>query len=382
LRKHLWEFSSVLLCCGIITAAYRPKEPSSVCILLALPWILTSLIIAAKMMKSIALNDSVHHDDEGFVIVGAEFDSSLLLLNDDDICSAGGDEDSYDHCEDAFSFSSLHQTLPASSLLPTVQDNFFDPPPGQEVEFLLPPAIPLSPSLLSEVAELDLAEREDVLSCSIDVVLYEPSDLEGTQEPVLSPLKTPQEDDTVQEDEENTAPAAVVMGDSLGPEPSMPENPIVPEIPPITSDTPDEARFASSEEEGGCTTTSSSSSSHQVAARSDDGEALGSTDDGEDEVESSGSDGKWDDDTVVTSRLSKKKRSKQLRLAKKAAAAAAAAAALGQFTLRSPTKRKLRSKGRSKKVANIAVSCAVQSLADYKDEVERSSKLAAKKALR
>lgn len=328
-------------------------------------------------MKSIALNDSVHHDDEGFVIVDAEFDSSLLLLNDDDTCSAGGDEDSYDHCEDAFSFSSLHQTLPASSLLPTVQDNFFDPPPGQEVEFLLPPVIPLSPSLLSEVAELDLAETEDVLSCSIDLALYEPSDLEETQEPVLSPLKTPQEDDTVQEDEENTAPAAVVMGDSLGPEHSMPENPIVPEIPPVSSDTPDEARFASSEEEEGCTTTSSSSSD-QVAARSDDGEALGSTDDGEDEVESSGSDGKWDDNTVVTSRLSKKKRSKQLRLAKKAAAAAA----LGQFTLRSPNKRKLRSKGRNKKVANIAVSCAVQSLADYKDEVERSSKLAAEKAVR
>lgn len=335
-------------------------------------------------MKSIALNDSVHHDDEGFVIVDADFDSSLLLLHDRDSCSAGGDEDSYDHCEDAFSFSSLHQLLPASSL-PTVQDDFFDPPVGQEVEILLPPVIPPSPSLLSGVAELDLAEREDVLSFPVDVGLSTPSDLGEIQELVTSPLKP--SDDTnaaAQAKEGDAAPTVVVEGGAMAPEISRLADPIVAEIALVTSDPSAEAPFTSSQEEDGCTTASSSSSEHNVATTStdDDGDEAG-TDDGEDEALSSGSDGKSDDNntaTVVTatSRLSKKKRSKQLRLAKKAAAAAA----LGQFTLRSPTKRKLRSKGRNKKVANIAVSCAVQSLADYKDEIERSNKLLAKKALR
>jgi hypothetical protein len=70
--------------------------------------------------------------------------------------------------------------------------------------------------------------------------------------------------------------------------------------------------------------------------------------------------------------MSKKKRRKQLKLAKKAAAAAAAAAALGHLTMRTGTPAPKRKHKNRKKVANIAVSCAIQSLTDYKDEVERT----------
>ena len=57
------------------------------------------------MMKSIAFNDTANPaDEEGFVIVDTPhgFDS---VLEDD------SDEESYDHCDDAFSFSSLHAKL-------------------------------------------------------------------------------------------------------------------------------------------------------------------------------------------------------------------------------------------------------------------------------
>lgn len=93
-----------------------------------------------------------------------------------------------------------------------------------------------------------------------------------------------------------------------------------------------------------------------------------------------------DDITPAMSRISNKKRRKKMKLMKKAAAAAAAAAALSEMTLSGramskPSKvaaPKKKSKGnpsrfQSKRVANIAVACATESISAYKDELRNKN---------
>jgi hypothetical protein len=98
---------------------------------------------------------------------------------------------------------------------------------------------------------------------------------------------------------------------------------------------------------------------------------------------------------IKPTRLCKKKRRKQLKLTKKAAAAAAAAAALSHFgsmvgtappsstsarggaTSKGPNGGKLNKRNASrsrKQIANIAVACATESYASYREECLRKSK--------
>ena len=84
-------------------------------------------------------------------------------------------------------------------------------------------------------------------------------------------------------------------------------------------------------------------------------------------------------DGVSTSRLSNKKRRKKMKLMKKAVAAAAAAAALSEMTRGncSPSKECREPKMPTrvgKKLANVAVSCAHESLASYRQEMQVARK--------
>ena len=299
------------------------------------------------MMKSIALNDSSHPaDEEGFVLVDSPQSFGSVLLEDDD-------EASYDHCEDAFSFSSLHQTL---STIPAVQDNFFEPAEiGQEV---IPPAAPeVCPSLLGSSS--DDYHYEDPAPDSTHLVI--PRFDSDTEE--LGALVSPAVPNT---DQAIASEKIIPSGESTaGVEESLP-------VPSVDEENAECSSLGEKDSEDSAAPFSSSSSSM--------GEAASGTDD---DVASSSSDKAAADyyAELPVSRVSKKKRRKQLKLAKKAAAAAAAAAALGghlssmRVTTTQPPKRGKKSR---KKIANIAVSCAVQSLAEYKDEVERTTKLSKK----
>ena len=311
------------------------------------------------MMKSIFFNETpLPADEEGFVIVDApmEFDTSVLEE----------DEESYDHCDDAFSFSSLHQSLPVSSIpMEVMRDNFFEPPVGEQV---VPPAVPSSHSLLSDGKDDDGGVEESPTYVSENysnnmkvVIPHIDSDVEGlcalvSDTPSVPPsgeIVSPRVEHCAEVSHEESIPCVVTSVEVDRTEENDAQG---------CSSSDLTAAFGDDKEEGLGSTTPSSSSS--VSGQG--------TDEGEedDDVGSSGTDkalDSWEDPPV--GRMSKKKRRKQMKLAKKAAAAAAAAAALGQMSL--PSKR--RGKNR-KKVANIAVSCAVQSITEYKEHITKLSK--------
>ena len=303
------------------------------------------------MMKSIAFNDTANPaDEEGFVIVDSPQGFSSILEDD---------EESYDHCDDAFSFSSLHQNLPVSSLpMESVQDNFFEPPIGQEV---VPPAVPSSPSLLSEYDDDDEEEddddppvfaTEDYSKMKVVIPRID-SDVEGLCA-LVSSLPSSFVSSVAHESKNGKAIAEPLARSPASGESASEEAKQL--IPSLSFPSNNQTSRSEDEKEDGCGTT-----------------GRGSTEEEEDEAgddDSADKDEPLEDQTTTSSRASKKKRRKQLKLSKKAAAAAAAAAALGHFTLRSTTPKRKGVKNR-KKVANIAVSCAVQSIAEYKEEVER-----------
>lgn len=115
-------------------------------------------------------------------------------------------------------------------------------------------------------------------------------------------------------------------------------------------------------------------------------------DDGDDDLESMLDEAMSRKVSTKPTRLCKKKRRKQLKLAKKAAAAAAAAAALTHFgsmvgttpvssrggaSGKHPSGGKLNKRHASrsrKQIANIAVACATESYASYREECLRKSK--------
>ena len=322
------------------------------------------------MMKSIAFNDTANPaDDEGFVIVDSPQGFSSILEDDD--------EESYDHCDDAFSFSSLHQNVPVSSLpMETVQDNFFEPPIGQEV---LPPAGPSTPSLLSDYDYDDEDDDDDnpafatENSCQLKVVIpHIDSDVEGLCALVGSLPSVSEPGGALPEDKSAPAPTSTALST---PEPTLLEATTASAIHSSVSSSFSEYPTGLSSEEDDDDDDSNKDASATAMIPSS-----GSTDEDDDEVASADKEEETSTTTDLhstteptNSRLSKKKRRKQLKLAKKAAAAAAAAAALGHLTLRSTTPKRKGTKNR-KKVANIAVSCAVQSIAEYKSEVLKTSK--------
>ena len=309
------------------------------------------------MMKSIAFNDTANPaDEEGFVIVDSPQGFSSILEHDDD-------EDSYDHCDDAFSFSSLHQNVPVSSLpMEAVQDNFFEPPIGQEV---VPPAVPSSPSLLSEYDDEDGDDdppafaTEDTSKMKVVIPRID-SDVEGLCA-LVSSLPSVSESggarETTRQGENKSAPATTTGTTSLS-------SPASAEPPLKATDSEINSSASSCEYPTGISSEDDDKDSSMMMIPS-----TASTDE-DDEVASADKEESLTDPPSTTesmnSRLSKKKRRKQLKLAKKAAAAAAAAAALGHLTL--PKRKGAKNR---KKVANIAVSCAVQSIAEYNLEVER-----------
>ena len=313
-------------------------------------------------MKSIAFNDtSAAADEEGFVIVDTpphEFDSPSGLLLEDD-------EESYDHCDDAFSFSSLHQTMPVSSIpMESVQDDFFEHPLGQEV---VPPAVPSSPSLLSEDDDDDdppVFAMEDSPKLNV-IIPHIDSEVERLCALVSSLPSSPNSllgampadcDDPVAELSANSIPNSNNTDDNAETTiDSYSTGVMIPSQEDKTEEDNSVTPSSSSASGDGATTTTSTTD-----------------DDKEDDVDSAGTDNNPSDHLENRSigRVSKKKRRKQLKIARKAAAAAAAAAALGHgLSMRSTPKRKGKNR---KKVANIAVSCAVQSIAEYKEEVERA----------
>uniref|UniRef100_A0A7S3P832 Uncharacterized protein n=1 Tax=Amphora coffeiformis TaxID=265554 RepID=A0A7S3P832_9STRA len=298
------------------------------------------------MMKSIFFNDSTNPaNEEGFVIVDTpmEFDSSSVLEED---------EESYDHCDDAFSFSSLHQSLPVSSLpMGAVRDNFFEPPAvGQEV---VPPAVPSSNSLSDGEDEESPTYASEKSSTLKVVIPHIDSDVEGLCALVSSiPSVPPSGEIVCPSDETNAEVLDESIPYAVGSVEDHAEENDTPSCP--SADLMMAASGEDKQEEAGPTTSSS-----RPATSADEVE--------DDEVGSSGPDNALESlEEPPVGRMSKKKRRKQMKLAKKAAAAAAAAA-LHQMSL--PPKR--RGKNR-KKVANIAVSCAVQSIAEYKEHVDRN----------
>ena len=299
-------------------------------------------------MKSIAFNDS--HDVDEFVIVDTPMDFDSSVLGEED-------EESYDHCDDAFSFSSLNQTLPVSSM-EAVRDNFFEPPAVRDNFF---EAVASSPSLLSDDDDNDDDEEPPAYapenSSTMQVVFPRiDSDVEGLCALVSSISSVPPSGGIVSPRVENSTEVSdeSVPCVTASVEANTEEERDIQDSSDLTT-----ASVEDKEEEAGSTTPSSSSSSSGPGTSTDEGEY--------DDIGSSGPEKALDAlKKPPMDRVSKKKRRKQLKLAKKAAAAAAAAAAL---SLPLPPKR--RGKNR-KKVANIAVCCAVQSIVEYKEQVERT----------
>lgn len=332
------------------------------------------------MMKSIALlNDSHHHVDEegdGFVLV----DSPLGFEEDEE----------FSLVDDAFSCSSLHQTLQVSSLpMESVRDNFFEPAIGQEV---FSAAVTESPSMLSDDDDDDVNDGEEgddevdddednPLSyrteddSGIEIVM--PSDLDRQRDMVSSlPSSAPSlgcAEFEISVKEESSAESSPNEDSNRPVESAKAEDAHVDaESSAALTNTSEEA-----EERGG----HSSPASSFVSGRGNCSISSTDDDDGADiagfnEDKHHGDDEDESNAGSSSRGASKKKRRKQLRLTtKKAAAAAAAAAAMGHLSLRgsgTPPKRNKAKGGGRKKVANIAVACAVQSIAEYKEEVERN----------
>ena len=302
------------------------------------------------MMQSVALTDSVQHDDD-FVVVEAPIGSDDTTSYDD--------EASYDYCDDVFSIASIAQSFSVSShALQALQEDFFDYP---------------HPNFLNKTGEEGL-----------------PADL---QELRISSVEAAADDDDDTKPAASELNATVSYNFEISPEETSIHAKEIPDA--ATNESTGDGQESSpsedsasaesgSEKESSDTTNEGRTYSHSSGGESRSSRTLSSSFDGE--KEDSG--GSTDEDKVEavasavetalgkkSSRLSGKKRRKQLKLAKKAAAAAAAAAALGQMTMpvqtsaRGKKSRQTTTRSSGKKVANIAVSCVTHAVTAYREEL-------------
>ena len=118
-----------------------------------------------KMMKSVALLDSVPQDED-FVLVG-----NLSDFDDDD--GHLGDNDSYDYCEDLSLSSSNHQTITSmSNPLQVVRENFFAEIPASSPTVQEPPQVCAKnddDNVHNPVAIIDVYQQEE--SCQHSLTL-------------------------------------------------------------------------------------------------------------------------------------------------------------------------------------------------------------------
>lgn len=294
------------------------------------------------MMKSVALDAAPQEDD--YVVVDAG-ESELF-----------SDEASYDYCEDAFSLQSAPQSFAIDSIaLKTFQDDFFEQPSFfdgyadetvDEIQILL--------QGISSFDELDSdkpdAAPPELSSVSDKSVGNDGEDDESTEGSELDELSTSPSAVDVDDDEEEEEAPAEDSAESTAPR-------------------DDESRNDSDLEKSQETLKRSDSLENKLLAMAEEVDDLMNG--------------------TKMGRLTNKKRRKQRKLAKKAAAAAAAAAALSQLSLtattisKTPTppriekvvRRKLRKVQATKKqVANIAVACATESIAAFREECLLNSK--------
>lgn len=299
------------------------------------------------MMKSVALADSSYHEkEEDFVLI--------------DVDDAGeeteqfGDE-SYDYCDDVVSLHSASQTFALDSrALQSFQDDFFENR--------------LDPAIFN--VEEDLSDEIQIL-------------LDG-----IAPMMTARETFSHKDDEDSPPDLSAVSERSLAEaeaeEESLSSKNLGGESPNV-SDVPslDPASADDREDLESTTSTQSTRSTHGGMT----------SDETSSQPRSTGSEAAFDDDDdkvqriadaisagmmKTKSRTCNKKRRKQLKLAKKAAAAAAAAAAFSGLSSyhasssRNDTTPRRKSSRKqlkpSKQITNIAVACATESLANFKQE--------------
>lgn len=337
-------------------------------------------------MRSVALSDSSvvaasrqrakeqqrQQDIDDFVFVHAAGD-------EDD----GDDEASYDYCDDAYSLHSAPQSFALDCrALQSFQEHFFEnPPPAaaapndeeapllsfedvlnesstDEVEILLEG---LS-SIVDEPPDPAVACRELLPSTAAERLLECPF---ASEHSTFRPGASDEKKSTLRASSHSYGGEVCPLQQ---PFPKIDAGSIMYSSTGVGSDDCDVSRIPSSDEKPHYDLTVSTDSNDSVT-----GSCRGS-------------------------RKSNKKRRKQLKLARKAATAAAAAAAISQLTL-SPTRRhqtattlpppvstaattatrnkKLQrrlKKSNKKQVANIAVACATESIAAYKEERLRKSK--------
>ena len=324
-------------------------------------------------MKSVALSESGAHessgvDNEDFILVqqpattGSESAPWALSFDNDD----GVDDDddaSYDRCEDAYSIYSAPQSLAIdSNALESFQPDFFSSSPREQS---LPPFYPsfgedgeillrgISAIALEATDQSDDGGRHGRTSAAAAV---EPHPFEASVESSVSGPS----DEEVGRSIVGARAAASSSSESSFPDAAEHQPPRVANpAPPLCG-------------------------SDRLVIDDDDEDPSSS---GTDDRTGVGSGGEGTASSTKSSRLCNKKRRKQLKLARKAAAAAAAAAALthlgGMVATRTSNsgsnnnnntpklKRHATASNASKnrkQVANIAVACATESLARYREE--------------
>lgn len=342
-------------------------------------------------MKSVAHLDSVPQD-EGFVLVGniSEFPAEGSAGKEDDNDNENelfDDEDSYDYCEDALSTSSqIHQTITSTSNpLQSVQENFFvENGPADEASLLLADSnsslIPAEEDVDEERFAKDTGVNDQGVPTSIltvnlicdnykplgppsedqsQVVDAAPSEIEtSTEQGDSQPADTLVESDDIIEDDEivqalSRVDVAIVCPDTT---PQVLEQPSLEDL---------ENTLHTKTSGSGDSTAEENLPTSGLADESDAKEViLTVTKPKEDSAPAKSV------SLVFPKTTNRKKRRKQLKLAKKAAAAAAGYAALNmRGTPPGTPVRGQKRKGKSKKVANIAVAEALKTHGEFQQQM-------------
>lgn len=283
------------------------------------------------MMQSVALNDSAIYpeDDEYVVVEAAVVPSSADPLYG--ISAGGADEEEYDYCDDIECDSATQAYIEQSISFEEVSDHLCSSSKfsfGDEAEQLL---LEIDKSSSSSSTLMEMSESAEIPAPRI---FSSPSEYDQPSESVVQ-----EEQKAVSSQEDETQQSKTVVTSS------------VPAKPSLGADKQAQPKQQPQPQQSGTSTASS--------------------------------------------RMSNKKRRKQMKLAKKAAAAAAAAASLAQLSTMghhysignnsSPSHPSRRNKtnasattttprGKNKRQVtpnNIAVACAVQTLADYRLELQQ-----------
>jgi hypothetical protein len=318
------------------------------------------------MMKSVALFDSVQHDEE-YILVNAVTESSVDDYRDDD--------DSYDYCDDVYSL----QSAPPSFLQlqqQGIQEDFFEKEPHASLDdedlLILLQGMALSSVIVEEQesqeffqktssSELEeTKEEEDILSdtqthpewnARLDVENSTAGEYYGVCAKQHNPSTASFEEEKTDDYYPFSLEEAAKQADyTFVPDADVEEVQVLPkddrdDSTPSSFKTTDESSYLEEQSE-----TSS--------------------------IVSNGGGG----------RLSNKKRRKKMKLAKKAAASAAATASLSSVTPlpRAPTSTRTRAatkkntrqviKRNKKQIVSIAIACATEAIDSYKQEVRLTSK--------